>query len=231
MAAEHAAWSTRAGARAARGRGSRRPVGRRRLFPAGYTGDVRAALDGDDAQPADTAAPRARPASASARRRSISSRGRRAGTRRGQRYFDGEVEPCINGRTVETGAYFGVDMTPLVDRLLAEWLEDGGWNCEAESAAGAVVVRDDDQRLEGLLEYERAAVRGSAGVQARLRRRGVHARALPVPPQVHRRGDHPSTSSTFPYSGTYDVLRGLDYFRQSALVRIHGWRRRWRWCG
>src|SRR5262245_34041700 len=27
----------------------------------------------------------------------------------GQRYFDGEVEPCINGRTIETGAYFGVD--------------------------------------------------------------------------------------------------------------------------
>ena len=25
----------------------------------------------------------------------------------GQRYFDGEVEPCINGRTIETGAYFG----------------------------------------------------------------------------------------------------------------------------
>ena len=28
----------------------------------------------------------------------------------GQRYFDGEVEPCINGRTIETGAYFGVDV-------------------------------------------------------------------------------------------------------------------------
>jgi hypothetical protein len=28
----------------------------------------------------------------------------------GQRYFDGEVEPCINGRTIEAGAYFGVDV-------------------------------------------------------------------------------------------------------------------------
>ena len=27
----------------------------------------------------------------------------------GQRYFDGEVEPCINGRTIETGAYFEVE--------------------------------------------------------------------------------------------------------------------------
>jgi hypothetical protein len=25
----------------------------------------------------------------------------------GQRYFDGEVEPCINGRTIQTGGYFG----------------------------------------------------------------------------------------------------------------------------
>ena len=28
----------------------------------------------------------------------------------GQRYFDGEVEPCINGRTIEAGAYFGMDV-------------------------------------------------------------------------------------------------------------------------
>src|SRR2546421_2205840 len=43
----------------------------------------------------------------------------------GQRYFDGEVEPCINGRTIGTGAYFGVDVAPLVERILKERLEDG----------------------------------------------------------------------------------------------------------
>ena len=43
----------------------------------------------------------------------------------GQRYFDGEVEPCINGRTIETGAYFGVNVEPIVDRVLKERLEDG----------------------------------------------------------------------------------------------------------
>src|SRR5690606_23805411 len=50
----------------------------------------------------------------------------------GQRYWDGEVEPCINGLTVANGAYFGVDVGPIVRRLLGERLEDGGWNCEAE---------------------------------------------------------------------------------------------------
>src|SRR5688500_3280936 len=51
----------------------------------------------------------------------------------GQRYFDGEVEPCINGRTIETGAYFGraVDVVGIVERILGERMEDGGWNCEA----------------------------------------------------------------------------------------------------
>jgi len=43
----------------------------------------------------------------------------------GQRYFDGEVEPCINGRTIETGAYFGVDVTAVVDRIVSEILGDG----------------------------------------------------------------------------------------------------------
>ena len=53
----------------------------------------------------------------------------------GQRYFDGEVEPCINGRTVETGSYFGVDVSAVVRRLLGERLADGGWNCEAENGS------------------------------------------------------------------------------------------------
>mgnify|MGYP001231130376 CR=1 FL=1 len=39
-------------------------------------------------------------------------------------FFTGEVEPCINGNTVATGAYFGVDMTTLVERLLGEQLAD-----------------------------------------------------------------------------------------------------------
>jgi hypothetical protein len=55
----------------------------------------------------------------------------------GQRYFAGEVEPCINGVVVAVGAYFGQDVRALVDRLLGEQLADGGWNCEAEN--GAVV--------------------------------------------------------------------------------------------
>jgi len=46
-------------------------------------------------------------------------------------FFEGEVEPCINGRVLAIGAYFGEASDRLVDRLLQEQLSDGGWNCDA----------------------------------------------------------------------------------------------------
>lgn len=70
----------------------------------------------------------------------------------GEDYFDGEVEACINGRTVRAGEYFGRDMTPLVERLLSEQKPDGGWNCfesEVSSFDSTLGV------LEGLFAYER----------------------------------------------------------------------------
>jgi hypothetical protein len=58
----------------------------------------------------------------------------------GQRYFDGEAEPCINGRTIQTGAYFGVDVAAVAERILAERL---GASCAyAASSLGAEVVLD-----------------------------------------------------------------------------------------
>ena len=64
----------------------------------------------------------------------------------GQPYWEGEVEECINGRTVADGAYFGVDVSPIVDRLVGERLADGGWNCETDQRLGPLVVRQHDQR-------------------------------------------------------------------------------------
>ena len=74
----------------------------------------------------------------------------------GQRYFDGEVEPCINGRTIDTGAYFGVDVTAIVERILLERLADGGWNCEAENGSVRSSFDTTINVLDGLLEFERA---------------------------------------------------------------------------
>ncbi|HMJ62322.1 MAG TPA: hypothetical protein VK493_11190, partial [Bryobacteraceae bacterium] len=38
----------------------------------------------------------------------------------GQPFFSGEVEPCINGRVVALGSYFGQDVEGVVTRLLSE---------------------------------------------------------------------------------------------------------------
>jgi hypothetical protein len=75
----------------------------------------------------------------------------------GQRFFDGEVEPCIDGRTIETGAYFGVDVAAVVERILAGRLADGGWNCEAERGSVRSSFDTTINVLDGLAEFERAA--------------------------------------------------------------------------
>ena len=74
----------------------------------------------------------------------------------GQPFFSGEVEPCINGRTVTLGTYFDQDVDGVVARLLGEQLEDGGWNCEAENGSVRSSLATTLNVLEGLLANERA---------------------------------------------------------------------------
>src|SRR5882672_11054717 len=83
----------------------------------------------------------------------------------GRPVFAGEVEPCINGRVVALGAYFGQDVTGIVERLLGEQMADGGWNCEQENGSTRGSFHTTINVLEGLLEHERATG-GSAEVTA-----------------------------------------------------------------
>ena len=135
----------------------------------------------------------------------------------GQRYFDGEVEPCINGRTIETGAYFGVDVTPIIERILGERLEDGGWNCEVENGSVRSSFDTTINVLDGLAEFERATG-GSAEVSAA--RRGGEEYLLER--RLFRRKSTDEIARptylefAFPYYWRYDVLRALDYFRRSG---------------
>jgi hypothetical protein len=136
-------------------------------------------------------------------------------------FFEGEVEPCINGNVVSTGSYFGVDMTPLVERLLGEQLADGGWNCEVENGATVSSFGTTINVLEGLLAYERAAS-GSARVgEARAARRRGEAYMLER--RLFRRKstgeviDPDWLRFSFPHWWHYDVLRGLDYLRDTGF--------------
>jgi hypothetical protein len=135
----------------------------------------------------------------------------------GQRYFNGEVEPCINGRTIDSGAYFGVDVAAIVERILDERLEDGGWNCEAENGSVRSSFDTTIDVLDGLLEFERAtggseAVRTArSGGEEYLLERGLFRRKSTGEVAVPAYLDF-----AFPYYWHYDVLRALDYFRRSG---------------
>jgi hypothetical protein len=132
----------------------------------------------------------------------------------GQAFFDGEVEPCINGRTVAVGAYFGADVDGIVARLLGEQLADGGWNCEAENGSVRSSFATTICVLEGLLEHERAA--GGSAPALTARRRGQQYlldRALFRRLSTGEVADPAWLRFSFPPEWHYDVLRALDYFR------------------
>ena len=135
----------------------------------------------------------------------------------GRPFFDGETEACINGRILAAGAYFGTPSDRLLELLLDEQLEDGGWNCEAppstrSSFHSTICV------LEGLLEYEKAKGATAAVTQARargedylLQRRMMRSRTSG---EVI---DGRWTRFSFPVVWHYDVLRGLDYLRSAGV--------------
>jgi hypothetical protein len=132
-------------------------------------------------------------------------------------FFEGEVEPCINGGALALGAYFGCPSESLARRLVSEQLADGGWNCEAPKSTRSsyhttICV------LEGLLEYQLAA--GSVPEVAAARRRGEEyllERGL-----FRRRSTGEVANPAFfefayPPRYHYDVLRALCYFRAAAV--------------
>jgi hypothetical protein len=135
----------------------------------------------------------------------------------GQRYFDGEVEPCINGRTVDAGAYFGADVAAIVERMLAEQLDDGGWNCAVEIGSIRSSFDTTINVLDGLLEFERAT---GGSTDVRTARRAGEEYLLER--ELFRRKSTGEVAVpayldfAFPYYWHYDVLRALDYFRRSG---------------
>jgi hypothetical protein len=133
-------------------------------------------------------------------------------------FFEGEVEPCINGGTLALGSYFGESSDRLVDRLLGEQLKDGGWNCEAERGSVRSSFHTTICVLEGLLEYEKAKGANAAVTNARAR-----AHEYLLERRMFRRLstgkviDPSWTRFCFPTTWHYDVLRGLDYLRGAGV--------------
>jgi hypothetical protein len=139
-------------------------------------------------------------------------------------FLHGETEPCINGRILGIGSYFKEPNDALAKQLLAEQLEDGGWNCEAQLESPK---RPKSRRssfhtticvLEGLLDYERAGGKSAAVTKARKRAENYLLerrmfRSLRTGEVIDRRW----LRFSFPTFWHYDVLRGLDYLRNAGV--------------
>lgn len=134
----------------------------------------------------------------------------------GQPFWEGEVEECINGRTVAAGAYFGVDVSAIAHRLTGERQADGGWNCESERGSVRSSFDSTISVLEGLLEFERATGASEAVRDARasgeeyLLQRELFRRMSTGEP-----ADPDYLRFWHPNRHVYDVLRALDYFRDA----------------
>lgn len=139
-------------------------------------------------------------------------------------FFEGEVEPCINGQVAAAGAYFGQDVGRLVTRLLSEQLPDGGWNCEAENGSTRSSFNTTICVLEALLAYERAFGGSPRILDARLRgqeyllKRRLFRRSTGELIERDRKGGADWRQFAFPTWWHYDVLRGLEYLRDAGIA-------------
>ena len=148
----------------------------------------------------------------------------------GNPFFAGEAEPCINGQVATVGAYFDQDVGGIIDRLLAEQLPDGGWNCEAARGSTRSSFNTTICVLEALLEHElqdgnrpavtKALLRGQDYLlDRRLFRRHSTGEAMKYDRKVGP-GDSDGPAwvrFAFPTWWHYDVLRGLEYLRRAGV--------------
>jgi hypothetical protein len=132
-------------------------------------------------------------------------------------FFRYASETCVTGMVLALGAYFLDDAgeLPQPDRLLGVQREDGGWNCQVGSDRSS--FHTTISVLEGLLEYERAVGGGAALAEAR---------SKAVEYLLERRLMYSVTTGelinsrwlllSFPPRWHYDILRALDYLRDSG---------------
>jgi len=137
----------------------------------------------------------------------------------GAPFWGGETEECINGRLVADGAYLGVDMAGLVERLVGERLADGGWNCERAEGSVRSSFGSTINVLDGLREHELATGGTAASRAARatgeeyLLARGLFRRL-----STGEVADPDFLTFGRPARWRYDVLRALDHFRRASAL-------------
>ena len=136
-------------------------------------------------------------------------------------YFEGEEEECVNGGVLVHAAYFGelgAGSDRIIAMLLEQQLDDGGWNCDPPEESTRSSFDSTLCVIEGFLAYERAVPDAPAAITESRRRgeeylleRGLFRRRSTGELVLDR-----YTDFAFPPYWHYDVLRALDYFRETG---------------
>lgn len=136
-------------------------------------------------------------------------------------FFSYRSETCVTGLVLTVASYFvggGEDGETVVDFLLGEQLEDGGWNCATARGSTRASFNTTILALEGLLEYERTT--GEDPTIRRARERGHEYlldrhlfRSLHTGEVISERWK----LFSFPPRWHYDVLRGLEYLTDAGV--------------
>jgi hypothetical protein len=137
-------------------------------------------------------------------------------------------EMCVNGMMLAVLCWFGLDdprVDTLAEHVVAHQMADGGWNCRAMPGYGGAThgsFHTTISVLEGLLEYERFRKDRPGGLSHLAQARGREFLLIHRMFRSHRAGHVVKAAMTrfsFPPRWHYDVLRGLDYFRDCGAER------------
>ena len=132
-------------------------------------------------------------------------------------FFEGEVEPCINGGALALGALLRAPGGE--PRASSRRRATRGRRLELRSAEErALVVPHHDLRAGGAARVRACRRIGAGDRGGQTARRGVPARARSLPAALDRRGRQSGVPEfAFPPRYHYDVLRALDYFRAAGV--------------
>lgn len=132
-------------------------------------------------------------------------------------------ETCVTGLVLGLLSWFRVvdpRREQLVAYLLAQQMDDGGWNCQRDRGATHSSFHTTINVLEGLRDY----VEGNGSRAAQVRRAEARGREFFLTHRLYRSHrssrivDPAFTRFSFPPRWHHDVLRTLDYFRASRAT-------------
>jgi hypothetical protein len=131
---------------------------------------------------------------------------------------------CVNGMFLNYAAYFGMeenDLCSIVDLILSEHMEDGGFNCESNRREVThSSMHTTISVLEGIHEY---AGDGYTYRLGELQEAEEEARAFLLQHRLYRSDrtgqiiDKKWLMLSYPSRWKYDILRALDYFQSAGV--------------